>query len=125
MTSILRRLSEPSAACQAWQTLHPAGIEIGAEIEAEFGGDHDPVTDGREGFAQEFFVRERAVDLGSVEKRDAAFHGCAEKRNHLPLVFGRSVGKAHAHTAESEGRYFQAVIAKFSRLHYFFLLNGG
>src|ERR1019366_7995423 len=47
---------------QARRTLHPAGIEIGTEVEPELAGDHHSITEGTESFAHEFFVQERAVD---------------------------------------------------------------
>jgi hypothetical protein len=55
-----------------------------------------------EGFAQELFVGERAVNFSGVEERDAAFDRRPKKRDHLPLVCGRTVGKAHSHAAEPD-----------------------
>ena len=81
------------------------------EVEPELGGDHHLLAEGSEGFAHEFFVGERAVDLGGVEECDAAFHGGPEKSGHLLLVFGRAVGKAHSHAAEPEGRDFQIALS--------------
>ena len=40
-----------------------------------------------------FFVRERAVDLGGVEERDAAFDGRPDQRDHLLLVRRRAVAE--------------------------------
>ena len=90
-----------------------------AEIETELGGDHDFVAIGSERFADELFVEERAVDFGGVEEGDAAVEGGVEEGGHLFFVFGRAVGKAHAHTAESDGGNFQIAFAEFARLHYF------
>src|SRR5271157_1058886 len=73
----------------------------------------------RKRLAHEFFVRERAVDFGRVEERDAAVHCGMEKIGHLLLIFGRTVGKAHAHAAEPESRNFQIAFAKFALLHCF------
>ena len=42
----------------------------------------------REGFADEFLVRERAIDFGGVEERDALFDGRPDQGNHLLLVAG-------------------------------------
>ena len=50
-------------------------IRFGLELEPELGGDHHLLAEGSEGFAHEFFVRERAIDFGGVEERDAAFDG--------------------------------------------------
>ena len=38
-----------------------------AEIESEFGGDDCLLAEGREGFADEIFVCEWAIDFGGVE----------------------------------------------------------
>ena len=88
-----------------------------AQVEPELGGDHHLLAEGSEGLAHEFFVRERAVDLGGVEERDAAFDGRPEQGGHLLLVLGRAVGKAHAHAAEPEGRDFQVAVSEFALLH--------
>ena len=45
------------------------------EVEAEFGGNHDLVTKGGQGFADELLVGERAVDFRGVEERDATLDG--------------------------------------------------
>jgi hypothetical protein len=74
---------------------------IGADVEAELGGDHHLPAEGSESFTHELLIDERAVNLGGVEERDAAFHGGPEKGDHLPGVLGRAVGKAHAHAAET------------------------
>ena len=55
-------------AVQAWTPLHAAGIELRVEVESEFRGDHDLPAERGEGFADEFLVRERTVDLGGIEK---------------------------------------------------------
>ena len=68
---------------------------------------------GRKRLADELLVRERAVDLGGVEERDAAIDGRANQRDHLLLVLGRAVAEAHPHAAESEGRDFQIVLPSF------------
>jgi hypothetical protein len=39
-----------------------------------------------------------------------------EKIGHLLLVFGRAVGKAHAHAAEPDGRNFQIAFPQFALL---------
>ncbi len=92
-----------------------------AEVEPELGGDHHLLADGSESFAHEFLVRERAIHFGSVEEGDAALHGGPEQRDHLLLVLGRTVGKAHAHAAQAEGRDFQVALSEFAFLHWFLL----
>ena len=49
------------------------GIDPG--FEPKLGGDDHLFTEWREGFAHEFFVRERTVDFSGVEEGDAAFDG--------------------------------------------------
>jgi hypothetical protein len=47
-------------------------------------------------------IGERAVGLGGVEKRHAAFDGRANQRNPVLLVDGWPVAEAQAHAAEPE-----------------------
>ena len=105
-------------AVQAGRALHPAGIEIGTQVEPELGSDdHFPAERGK-GFAHEFFVCERAVDLGCIEEGDAALDGCPEKCGHLLDVLGRAVRKAHPHAAKPERRNFRAAFSQFALLHF-------
>ena len=104
-------------AVQARRTLHPAGIEIGTEIEPEFGGNHHLPAERSEGFAHEFFVCVRTVNFSCVKERNAALHRRVEKRDHLLFVFGRTVRKAHTHAAEPDRRYFQITFSKSALLH--------
>jgi hypothetical protein len=53
-------------------------------------------------FAHEFFVDEWTINLGGIKKRDPAFDCGVKKIGHLLQIFGRAVGKAHAHAAEAE-----------------------
>ena len=46
-----------------------------AKVEPELGGDHHLLAERSEGFANKFFVSERAVNFSGVEEGDAAFHG--------------------------------------------------
>ncbi len=88
------------------------------ELEAELGGDDDLIAKRREGFADEFFVDEWAVDLSCVEKRDAAFDCAAHDGDHF--LFGSGDGAvtgSHAHAAETDGRYFEAALAEFTGIH--------
>jgi hypothetical protein len=90
---------------------------IALKVEPELGGDHHLLAEGSKRLAHELFVGVRAVHLGGVEERDAAFHGCTKKSGHLLLVLGRAVRKAHPHAAEAEGRHFQVALSEFSLLH--------
>ena len=84
-----------------------AALLAGVAVESEFGGDDHFVAEGSEGFADEFLVGEGAVDFGGVEEGDALFDGGADDGDHLLLVPGGAVAKAHAHAAEAEGGDFQ------------------
>ena len=78
-----------------WPTVESgllAGVRI--DFEPELGGDHHLLAEGSEGFADEFFVREWAVDFGGVEEGDAAFDGRPNQRDPLLLFYGWPVGKS-------------------------------
>ena len=90
---------------------------LGVQLEPELGGDHHLVTPGREGFTHELLVRKGTIDFRGIEERHAAFDGRAEQRDHLLLISRRTIGIAHAHTAEPDRRDFQVAISKFSLLH--------
>src|SRR2546430_15688107 len=89
------------------------------DVESELGRDHHLLAERSEGFADKLFIQEWAVNLGGVEECDTALHGCPQQRGHLLLVFGRTVRKAHSHTAEPESRNFEAAASKFALLHCF------
>jgi hypothetical protein len=97
--------------------VEPPLLPLRVELEAELGRDHNLFAHWRKSFANEFFVRERSVDLGRVEEADAALDGRADERNHLLLVTRWAVGEAHAHAAEADGRDFQVAVSKRSLLH--------
>src|ERR1051325_9995556 len=46
-----------------------------------------------ESWADQFFVRQRPVNLGGVEEGDALLDGCPDQRNCLLLVCGRAVAE--------------------------------
>ena len=84
MTSILSRLSEPSTAClinvlgPAVETRRSGPVITATQIEAEFGGDDHLLAERSEGFADEFFVRERPINFSRVEEREPALHSRME-----------------------------------------------
>src|SRR5229473_2538118 len=65
----------------------------------------------------ELFIRERAIDLRGVEKRDAAFDRRPNQGDHLLLVCRRTVAKAHSHAAEADRRDFEIAPSERSLLH--------
>src|SRR4029077_12881041 len=87
------------------------------------GGDRHLLSKGSERFTQEFFVCERTIGFGGVEKSDATFDGRPDQRNHFLLVACRTVARAHSHTAEPQSRDFQVAISKFAPTHYFSLTS--
>jgi hypothetical protein len=125
MHSTRSRRSEPSTAAtmcagrlsSVGRAFRPAQVGRRVEIEPELGGDHDLPAKRRQRFADQFFIRVGAVDLGRVEERDAALDGGGEQGGHLALVLGRAVRVAHAHAAEAERRDFEAGGAEFAGLH--------
>ena len=54
-------------------TLCSPGIDLG--VKAELGGDHHLPTEGRERLSDQFFVCERSIHFGGIEKCDTAFNG--------------------------------------------------
>ena len=80
-------------------------------IESEFGGDGHLAAEGREGFADEFLVGERAVNFGGIEERDTLFDGRADDGDHLLFIPRRAITKAHTHAAEAEGGDFQIALS--------------
>src|SRR6266853_3678428 len=87
------------------------------DFDAELGGDHHLPAQWRQRLTDEFFVAVRAVDFRRIEECDAAFHGCADERDHRLLVRWESVALAHAHAAEPEGRDLEATLSEFALLH--------
>src|SRR5207253_3512174 len=74
-----------------------AGAAAHVRDEAELGRDPDPVADGRERLADEFLARERTVDLGRVEERDARVVGRTDDPNSL-------APRSEEHTSELQSR---------------------
>ena len=68
-------------------------------IETELGCDHHLVAQGSKRFADQLFVGERAVDLGSIEESYATLHGRPNNGDHVLSVAGRAIVRAHAHAA--------------------------
>src|SRR5262245_2439338 len=97
--------------------LTPTSLATSSWFKPKFGCYYDLITKRSEGFTHQLFIGERTIDLSRVEERDAAFHGCPDKRDCLLLIHSGTVAKAHAHTAEADGRDFQITFSKFALLH--------
>jgi hypothetical protein len=64
------------------------------KLEAKLSGDDNLVPDGRQGFPDQLFVGEGAIDFGSVKERDASINRRADKRDSRLLVDGWAEAKA-------------------------------
>jgi hypothetical protein len=96
----------------------PSGLAFDwVDVLGELGGDHDLVTVWRKGFADEFLVGVRTVDLSGVEERDTKVHGPMEQGDHVLPVRHSAVAAGHGHAAEANGRNLQAAGAEFALLH--------
>ena len=102
-------------AVQPWSTCHASRVR--RDIEAELCGDGHLISQWRKRFADEFFVRERPVDLGRVEECDAAFDSGSKKGDHLLFVRRGTIGKAHSHATEPQSGDFQIALAQLTFLH--------
>jgi hypothetical protein len=54
-------------------------LGFGIDFESELGGDHDLITEGNEGLADQFLVGERAVSFGGIEECDTSFESGADE----------------------------------------------
>src|SRR5580693_4735414 len=101
-------------------TVQPGLLACGRiKFEPELRGDHHLLTKGSEGFANKQFVRERAVDFGSIEECDAAFDCCSNQRDPVLLDHGGPEAKAQPHAAQSKSRNLQVAFSEFALLHSF------
>src|SRR5581483_6183847 len=75
-------------------------------------------AEGRESFPDQLFIREGAVDLGSIEEGDAALDRGAQHVDPVLLVNRRAVAEAQPHAPESEGGDLEAAVAQFACLHF-------
>ena len=72
----------------------PLAAVRGIGFPAELRRDHHLAAKRSERLADQFFVHERTVHFGRIEERHAALDRRLQKRNHLLLVFGRSVAQS-------------------------------
>jgi hypothetical protein len=78
-----------------------------APLVAELRREHDFVAATGDRLSDEALVRERAVDVGRVEKRDAELERALDGEERRCLV-GGSVELGHAHAAEADGGHVEA-----------------
>src|SRR5579875_2285410 len=93
-------------------------FRLGINFPAKLRGNYDLTPKRLESLAHELFVCIWAVDFCSIEKRNAEFHSPSNQRDHFLLIFRRTIRKAHAHTAQPDGRNFKIALSKFSLLHH-------
>ena len=87
------------------------------DVEAELGGDLDPVTDGLERLADDLLVGEGAVDLGGVEKGDAPIDRRPDQFDGVGVAQRVAVAEIEPHAAEADRRDFEAALAQNACLH--------
>ena len=80
----------------------PLATVIGIGFKAEFGCDDDVLSEGSKGFAYDFFVQVRTVDLGGIEKGDPTLNGGADELDGFRLFCGGAEAEAQAHATEAE-----------------------
>src|SRR3989440_7580143 len=100
-----------------WPPILAHLLPSGTQFEADFGGDHHLLAQGSKRFAHQFFIGERTVTLGGVEKGNAAFDCRPDQCDHLLLVGNRAFIMAHSHATEPKGRDFQVIVSKCALLH--------
>jgi hypothetical protein len=88
---------------------------VAVDLEAELGRDDNLIAKRLERFANDFFARVGAVNLGGIEKGDASFTGGTEDRNALITVRRRAVDAGEGHGAHTGFR--DAERAEFADLH--------
>ncbi len=80
----------------------PLAVVVGVGLKAELGGDDDIFAEGREGFADDFFIDVGAVDFGGVEEGDAALDSGADELDGFRFFRGGAEAEAQTHAAEAE-----------------------
>ncbi|KAG0770713.1 hypothetical protein G6F57_014703 [Rhizopus arrhizus] len=97
-----------------------AAVQAGIDtriLEAELGGDHQPVAVRRQRLAEQIFIGVRAVHLGGVEEGHATFNGGVQQGDALAALDRLAIAMAQAHAAQAQGGNLQAAAAEFTCLH--------
>jgi hypothetical protein len=86
--------------------VHARDATVLVDLEAKLRCDDDPVAPPHERAGQQLFVRAWTVHLGRVEEGHPELDGPMNGRDGLALValLRSSVGLAHPHAAEPDGR---------------------
>ena len=90
-----------------------AGLDIALciRVVAELGRDDDFALEGFEGFANECFVGERAIDFGGIEEGHAEIDCFVQEFDHFGVVADWGIAETHSHAAESESGDFEPAFA--------------
>ena len=82
---------------------------------AEFGGDHQLVTDLSERLADQLLIGEGTVGLSRVKESNPTFVGAADDANRFRSFRRRTLAGSEAHRAIAQFGYFQR--SKFACFH--------
>jgi hypothetical protein len=97
------------------QTKLLLGVRI--NLEAELGGNDDPVADRDQCLTDQLFIREWAVHFSRVEEGDAVIHRRTDERDAVLFVDGWAVTGTQTHAPQAEGRYGEASPSERACLH--------
>src|SRR5207245_10641167 len=100
-----------------WSAIEADLLAFGTKFESALGSDYHSLTHRSQRFADELFIHERPVNFRGVEKCDTKFDRLPNQRDHLLLIFRRTVAKTHSHAAEPNRRNFQATLSHFALFH--------
>ena len=106
-----RPLDDPLDVVRTAVQSSPLAVIVRIGLETELGGDDHVFAEGSKCFADDLFIDVRAVDLGSVEERDAALDGGADELDSLRFFRCGAKTEAQAHASETKCRYFKTALA--------------
>src|SRR5437868_1746537 len=84
---------------------------LGIDVEAELRSNHNLFAYRLKCLADQLFICEWSISLGSIEESHSLIASGADQLDHLAFVGGRAVGRGHAHAAESQGRHFKPALS--------------
>ena len=112
-----RLFSVTSRMCSGRLSSWRAGAEPRGQLEAEFRGDHDVVAEAGHRLADQLLVAPRAlpVQLCGVEERNPELVGPMDRRDTASRRV--AVRHRHAHRAQADGGYFEALSSQYAMFH--------
>ena len=84
-----------------------ANLALRRNVEPELGGDHHLVADGSQRLSDDLLAKERPVDFGDIEKRNAAVIGRADDPDRFLPIGRRAIHPGEVLTAHANCRDFQ------------------